>query len=281
MEEIIVRYDGESLAEHSMNLKLVAESLSGLEALVREVHDELGGKEEELALHVKGGFSKGSFEFLIGVEQVLHNNIDLLKIIGFGAPAATGTLVSYLKWLKGRKIQKITLNEQGNCKITTEDGDSKESPSYMRPLLASNSVRTAFSKIISKPLRRGGIELFETQSTENNKGERTSFVSITDDEETYFRQKNVTVIDISDTKPLDEKVITFLSVHKDKDTGWRIDYDGEALTVKMEDDMFLTKFRKGGEPDIFSNAYTVEINEIENTITLDKSYSIVKVYAPE
>lgn len=282
MEQVIFRYDGEALAEHSMNLKLVADSLQGIETLVREVHEEMGGKEEELNLQIQGGFQEGSFEFLFTLGQLLPDGIELLKIIGFGTPIAGGSLITYLEWLKGKKIQKITMTEEGNCKIQTEDGEEKVAPSYMRQLLASTSVRGAFSKIISKPLRDNGIEVFEALSTETNKVDRTQFVSVTTANEKNYRAKTTTVIDVIDNKPLDEMVVTFLTVHKDKDTNWRVeDVDGITYTVKMEDEVFLSNFRKGNESDIFVNAYVVEIVEKENTINLDKSYSIVKVYAAE
>tara|TARA_Y100000310_G_C20630340_1_gene788293 strand:- start:717 stop:1562 length:846 start_codon:yes stop_codon:yes gene_type:complete len=281
MEEVILRYDGESLSEHSMDIKLVAESLQGLETLVREVHEELGGKEEQVDIKVKGGFNEGSFEFLCTVSQFLSENIELLKIVGFGAPFAGGSLVSYLQWLKGRKIKRITLTEEGNCKIVTVDGETKESPSYMRALLASSSVRVAFNKVISKPLRSKGIELFQVLTPEQDRSEREVLASVTKDDERYFRQKQTIVEEIDSRKPPEEKVITFLSVHKDKDTGWRIDYDGDPLSVKVEDIDFRSRVSKGGEPDIFANAYTVDIQEIENIITLDKSYSIIKVYDPD
>ncbi len=281
MEEVIIRYDGEDLSNHSMDLKLVAESLNGIESLIREVYEELGGKDEGLNLQIRGGFDEGSFEFLFTIEQVLLENIELLKIIGLGLPAATGSLLGYIKWLKGRKIKKITLTEDGDCRIVTEDDDVEVTPSYMRPLLASTSIRGALSKIISKPLRRNGIEIFEAQSTEADKKDRTSYMSITEDDEKFYRQKNITVIDINDTKKIEEKVVTFLSVHKDKDTAWRIDFDGEPMTIRMGDVDFLSNVRRGGEPNIFSNSYTVDIDEMENTITLEKSYAIVKVYDSE
>lgn len=278
MEQVILRYDGEDLAEHSMNLKLVAESLCGLDDLIHEVYEEMGGVEGELDIQIKGGFQEGSFEFLMTVGQTLQDNIEVLKIIGFGLPPTAGSLVTYLKWLKGRKIDKITLTEEGNCKITTEDGEVKESASYMRPLLASTSIRNAFNKVVSKPLRNGGIEVFEALA---NSDDRTQFSAVTTAEEKHFRSQRNPVNNAVVDKPMDEAVITFLTVHKDKDNYWRIDLDGEPLTIKMEDEEFLSKFRKGNEPDIFVNAYTVEIVEKENTINLDKSYSIVKVYAPE
>ena len=281
MEEVILRYDGESLSEHSMDIKLVAESLQGLETLVREVHEELGGTEDQVSIKIKGGFNEGSFEFLFTVSQVLSENIDLLRIVGFGTPLVGGSLVGYLQWLKGRKIKRITLTEEGNCKIVTTDGEVKESPSYMRPLLASSSVRVAFNKVVSKPLRSKGIDIFEVLTTELDKSERRTLTSVTKDQERYFRQKQNIVEEIDSRKPPEEKVITFLSVHKDKDSGWRIDYDGDPLSVKIEDLEFLTRVSKGGEPDIFAYAYTVDIQEIENTITLDKSYSIIKVYDPD
>ncbi|MEL4204174.1 hypothetical protein C9E85_15365 [Plesiomonas shigelloides] len=281
MEQVILRYDGEALVEHSMNLKLVADSLQGIEALVREVHEQMGGKDEELDLQLKGGFQEGSFEFLITLGQHL-NDIELLRIIGFGTPIAAGSLMAYLDWLKGKKIQKITMTEEGDCKIVTEDREERIAPSYMRNLLASTSVRNAFSKIISKPLREGGIEVFEALSTEGNKADRTQFVAVTRDDEKSYRAKNTTVIDVVDSKPMEEMVVAFLTVHKDKDVNWRIeDVHGHQYTVKMEDEEFLTRFRRGNEPDIFVNGYTVEMVERENTINLDKSYSIVKVYRPE
>ncbi|MCS6177717.1 hypothetical protein [Shewanella baltica] len=278
MEQVILRYDGDALGDHSMNLKLIAESLSGLDDLIHEVYEEMGGTEDEIDLQIKGGFQEGSFEFLMTVGQTLQDNIEILKIVGFGLPPTAGSLLTYLQWLKGRKIDKITLTEEGNCKITTEDGEVKESPSYMRPLLASASIRTAFNKVVSKPLRGGGIEVFEAIA---NNDARTRFNSVTTAEEKYFRSQRNPVNNVVVDKPIDDVVITFLTVHKDKDTHWRIDLDGEAITIKMEDDTFLSNFRKGKVPDIFVNAYSVMIYEKENTITMDKTYSIVKVYARE
>lgn len=276
MEQVIIRYDGEKLIEHSMSLKLLSESLCGLNDLISEVYGEMGGDTSELDIEIKGGFQKGSFEFLLTITQALEAHSELLKIIGFGAPLASGSLVSYLQWLRGRKIERLTLTEEGACKIKADDGEERESPGYMRELLSSPSIRNAFEKIIAKPLKGDGITLFETLAPEG----RTTHTTVAADNSSYFRHQRNPVIDLTITRLLDETVITFLTVHKDKDHHWRIDFDGEALTVKMDDVDFLTNFRQGHEPDIFINAYTVQLVEKENSITLDKSYSIVKVLGP-
>ena len=59
MESIILRFDGEALNKHSMDLKLLADCLAGLESLITEVHEQLNGSNDELQVQVQGGFEEG------------------------------------------------------------------------------------------------------------------------------------------------------------------------------------------------------------------------------
>ena len=56
MEKVILRYDGSALAEHSMNLDVLSEALSGLNSLIKEVHHDLNGDDADLDVLVEGGF---------------------------------------------------------------------------------------------------------------------------------------------------------------------------------------------------------------------------------
>ncbi|HFM3544035.1 TPA: hypothetical protein ACG7AB_003848, partial [Escherichia coli] len=68
VEQLVVKYDGEALANHKIDLDVLTESLNGLNSLLKEVNFIVNGTGENLDVEVEP-FREGSFEYLIDVIQ--------------------------------------------------------------------------------------------------------------------------------------------------------------------------------------------------------------------
>lgn len=274
MEKVILRYDGLDLANHSMELNVLTEALSGLNSLINEVHLELNGTNEDLKVEVQGGFDEGSFEFIVNVIEA--TDIGVLAAIGFGGPVLSGGLMGAIKWLKGEKIEKLSYHQNGNCIVHKENGDTLEVHSYLNKPLASSTIRASFKKLIKAPLTKSGIDVFEVLDHQdrhiNTKSNKQNAK--------YFRSHKQPVnTNEDDDVVIDGANITFISVHSDKQSGWRIYYDDNKLTVKMSDSSFMRRIENGVSGAIFDDAFSVRlvIKNKPNSIS-EKTYTIEEVY---
>lgn len=80
-ENLIFKYDGESLKEHKIDVDVLAESLLGISNLPSEINVKLNGTADNLSIKAKP-FREGSFEFIIDVAQQPGEYLELLSIIG-------------------------------------------------------------------------------------------------------------------------------------------------------------------------------------------------------
>ncbi|EEW1921483.1 hypothetical protein KZW42_000253 [Escherichia coli] len=276
VEKLVVKYDGEALANHKIDLDVLTESLNGLNNLLKEVNIVVNGTSENFNVDVEP-FREGSFEYLIDVIQNPTQYLDVLSIIGLGATgalAAGNTLIDIIRSINGRQIRRITLTADGDCKIILEDGFEIIAPSYFRPLLSSPTIRKSLSKIIHNPLQKEGYESFKITTPQG-----VELVNVSENEIEPFRYRRVPVEQAFSEQILEDVPITFLTIHKDKNTGWRANYEDETVNVSIEDEEFLQRVRTGLEPGIFSDVYYVDLLVRENLNSLDKAYIVGRVNA--
>lgn len=274
-EQIVINYDGQALAEHKIDLDVLADSLQGLNSLLKEVNVIVNGTSDDFSVDVQP-FREGSFEYLIDVIQNPAEHLNILAIIGLtstAAAAAGRTLIDILLQIKGRQIRKMVLTAEGDCKIILEDGEEIVAPSYFRFLLSSTSIRKSLSKLIHNPLQKDGYDVFKINNASGD-----TIVAVGDDDKESFKYRSVPVERASVDREEYEVVVTFLTIHKDKSAGWRIEYNGEPVTATIEDQEFLQRVKTGREPGIFSDAYTVDLLIRENLNSLDKAYIVVRVH---
>ncbi|TMP27197.1 hypothetical protein CWB99_15890 [Pseudoalteromonas rubra] len=280
MESIVLRFDGEALNDHSMDLKLLADSLAGLESLITEVHEHLNGSTDDLKVQVQGGFEEGSFEFLLNVIETAE--ISTLAAIGLGGTFAGGGLIGALKWLGGEPIEKIARHKDGDCILKKKDGNDLVVSSHLKEAIASPSIRTAFKKLIQRPLNKEGIDVFEVlKPGASGSEQREVLVEIEKREASSFRAQSEPVKEkIKEDDVYDNARITFLTVHKDKPSGWRIHYDDTEISgVKIQDDSFIRHVQSGAGEAIFDDAYRVKlVAKYKNNSLTEKSWHIEKVY---
>jgi hypothetical protein len=270
MEKVILRYDGVALEEHEMNLDVLSEALVGLNSLIKDVHHSINGDDSDLNVSVQGGFDEGSFEFILNVIEA--TDVSTLAAIGFGSPVIAGGLIGALKWLQGEKISRISYNNTGNCLVYKENGEHIEVAGYLKDTIASASVRTSVKKLIQKPLNKDGVETFEVLDHRN----RAQFTVVEEGEAACFKShRSTTLENVDDVEIIDNALITFISVHSDKPSGWRINFDDETLIVRMSDNRF---FRRLSGEAVFDDAYRVRISAAPKPNSIEKAYTIEEVY---
>lgn len=275
-ERMILKYNGDALIEHAIDIDVLADSLTGLASLLKEINIKINGTSDNLDIKVEA-LQPGSFEFVIDVIQNPTQYIDVLSIVGIGGTAlAAGkdSLMSAMSKLEGRVIEKLSFTQDGKCKVTINEQEAFDVDPYLMPLLSSSSVRNSLSKLINTPLKKEGIDTFQVL---NEKRQEITNINKEQSKSYAYRRipvKNNTV----DKPPLEEVPITFSTIHRDRTTGWRIDLEGENESVTIKDEEFVTRVKAGLEPNLFSSAYIATLNVKEDLFTLDKTYIIDKVH---
>ncbi|EAM8454490.1 hypothetical protein SOP31_001928 [Salmonella enterica] len=275
IDKLVVKYDGPALVDHKIDLDVLIESLNGLNSLLKEVNLVVNGTSENINVEVEP-FSEGSFEYLIDIIQNPLDHLNILSIIGIGgtaALAAGNTLIELVRKINGRQIRRLTLTAEGDCKIIMDDGEEIIAPSYFRPLLASPSIRKSLSKLIHNPLQKEGYESLKISTQQG-----VELVNVHEDGIEPFRYRRVPVEQSLSERLIEETPITFLTIHKDKNTGWRVNYDDETISVSIEDNEFLQRVSTGRESGVFSDVYYVDLLIRENLNSLDKTYIVVTVH---
>ncbi|ECC7965409.1 hypothetical protein DBV52_24665, partial [Salmonella enterica] len=275
IDKLVVKYDGPALVDHKIDLDVLIESLNGLNSLLKEVNLVVNGTSENINIEVEP-FSEGSFEYLIDIIQNPLDHLNILSIIGIGgtaALAAGNTLIELVRKINGRQIRRLTLTAEGDCKIIMDDGEEIIAPSYFRPLLASPSIRKSLSKLIHNPLQKEGYESLKISTQQG-----VELVNVHEDGIEPFRYRRVPVEQSLSERLIEETPITFLTIHKDKNTGWRVNYDDETISVSIEDNEFLQRVSTGRESGVFSDVYYVDLLIRENLNSLDKTYIVVTVH---
>ena len=114
-------YDGPALASHEMDVRSLAPALLALSDIFEEANAILNGDRARVSVNVKGSFKTGCFGFDLSVSQSVMQSLlnlassqsvqsaaDIASILGFCGGSGMG-LLRVIKWIRGRKIEKIEL----------------------------------------------------------------------------------------------------------------------------------------------------------------------------
>lgn len=280
-QKILFHYDGEALNNHKMQIEAVIDSLQGTCDLLKETHLLVNGTSDELDITVQP-FNEGSFEYIVDVIQNPQAHLDILAITGLSATAIPAALMATMKQIAGRKIQRLTLNKDGDCLVHI-DGEEQPivTPSFYRELLSSKTINKAMSKIAYTPLKKEGIDSLTVSAVDSTDNETVSTVlEVSKEESKSYRASRNPVIEKRERITKHEDVpITFLTVHSDKNRDWRINnHEHEPVSVTICDEDFVKSVRNGTESNVFVNSYNVDLVETLDLATEKKTYTITSVY---
>lgn len=175
MSRFRVTYDGPALESSEMDVRELAPALLAIGDLLEASTRALCGDQVRPRVNVRGSFKTGSFgidftlatsllgrmrDLLSGNESTaLANAVTILTALGIAAPKARKGLFAVLKWLRGREIQRVQM--QDHTATLHVDGEQLEIDLSVLTLLRDVGVRQATEHVLA-PLARDGIVIFAT-----------------------------------------------------------------------------------------------------------------------
>lgn len=276
-----VTYDGPALRAHTMDVRELVPAMIAMAGLLRAASAELHGDAAEVKVSVRAGFKEGSFgidmvffqdiltqlaELFSGKEaSASANAIQILSGIGlFG-----GGLISLLRWLRGRKIERI--DQRDNRAFIFTANESIEVDLVTLRLLRNRRVRLELRNVL-RPLEADGVDSF-LASTAAGAGEL-----ITREELPLFAPPADGDVPLSDATMTGVMLKIESAVFKDGNK-WRFTDGSRSFFAAIEDSDFLARVDSGEERFGKADILVVELRQIQFAVDgeLKSEYRILRV----
>lgn len=238
-----IKYDGEALAQHSMDVKDLAPSLISFSDFLEEAYQNLHGRDKKLRVKFKANKEGSlgvdlqvvadlieSFTTFFNSKQIsaLKNFLEIVGIVG----GSTAGVIQAIKKSRGRNIKRVIQREDGpDVQIEWEDGETLTVKRDVPKLLKSVSIRENLFQF-TKPLSQEGYEEIKFENNNDLKSEK-----ILSEEQHYFE-----VPDIAEEELLDDTrraVFSISSLSFKEDNKWRLSDGSNIYPVKILDEEFL------------------------------------------
>lgn len=246
MSEFRITYDGPALETSQMDVRELAPALLAVGDLLEAATKSLCGTGVTPQINVRGSFRTGSFgidftlvtsfanrmrELFSGPDATaIANALAILGALGIAARQGGKGLFAVLKWVRGRPIQRVEVDDRSA--ILHVEGECLEIELSVLTLLRDVSVREATSRVLS-PLSRDGITVFSAGT------DREIVETVEASEIGWFvapQQQDELLID-EDRK----MVFSIVSLAFKDDNKWRL-YDGAAtIHASITDSTFLKR----------------------------------------
>jgi hypothetical protein len=271
-ESLTFVFSGPAVESGEIDVQDLAPALLAIGALVQAANSELNGDRAQIAVKVKAT-AVGSFEVNVTVVQSVLEQAkalfdfanankdgiaavnDLADLIFKGTTAAGGLgggLFALLKWLRGRKPEKITVSA-GDVQVHI--GDTVFVTNYGTIQLAESvAVREQARKVVSTisgngieslRVRRGDETLSEVQRSE------AQFFELLDEEETLADEVRTMTLQI-------------ISLSFKEDNKWRVTDGGESFGATINDDAFLTRIANNDIAFAKGDYLICEVREVQH-----------------
>jgi hypothetical protein len=253
-ETFHVLYDGPALANHEMDVRDLAPALLALGQVLEEANSAINDGRAKVQVQVRASFKTGCFGIELDLVQSLIQQAQslftqdhiasaktLLEWVGLvmGGKEGVSTLIGFMKWLRGRKIDKIVLLDNGNMKVVLDE-ESLEVESQIIELFRRSDLRKALEGVL-KPLDKDGIDKFAVV----NRTQSQEFVVIDKSERVYFTAPAPQAETLSEEEIVMN--LQLVNVAFRDDNKWRFSDGNSTFFALVEDIDFLNKVQ-GNEP---------------------------------
>ena len=237
-----VKYDGEALIDHEMDVAVLAPALMGLARLVEEATKISTGGEYNAKLKIQGNPKAGSIEIWLTVDPI--SNISQLKemLIGNSSMALANlggiiglvySVIGLLKWLRGGTPDKLKKNEDGTIDVSIRN-ETITINQYTYNLYVDFEVRRNIYKVL-EPLETDGIESFILKDDKH-------IVEVTDTELPYFISS---IVENKLNESIAETILIIEAITFKEKNKWSF-YDGsQSIKASILDENFLEEIEKG------------------------------------
>lgn len=276
-----VTYDGPALQAHMMDVRELAPAMIAMADLLKAASEELYGDKAEVRVAVRAGFKEGSF----GIDMVFFQDImtQLTELFSGREASATanafqilsgigitgGGVIALLRWLRGRKIERIE-QRQDSVTILTADESIEVDPVTLR-LFRNRRIRLELRNVL-RPLDREGID-----SLILTHGQEAGPV-ILSEEAGYFAPPADNDLPLSDTTASGVILKIESAAFKDGNK-WRFTDGSRSFFAAIEDQDFLTRIDSGEERFGKADMLVVDLRQLQYAIDgeLKSEYRIVRV----
>lgn len=246
MSDFRITYDGPALEMSEMDVRELAPALLAIGDLLTASTQTLCADKVKPQVNVKGSFKTGSFgiDFVLATDLLtkvrdlfasdsaaaIANASAILAALGLVTNKTCKGLLQVLKWLRGRKIQRVETKE--NTAILYVDDDHIEIERAVLALLRDVAVREATARML-EPLSREGITTFCAGSDD------ACSAIITSDEASWFAAPEA-----QDDLLVDEKrkmAFSIVSLAFKEDNKWRLHDGNSTISAAISDADFQRK----------------------------------------
>jgi hypothetical protein len=280
---VIVAYKGPLVDNGTMDVHDLGTALIAFGDLISECNKTLNHDDSKVAVRVNADFKTGSFE--IGLEiyrsiaaqmqsffddTVSIQDIALYVGLASGAASLIGvSLIDFIKWVRGRPIDKAKNNADGTSTIIIGDENVTIHQNILN-LYTSVPVQDSLGKVLA-PLDKDGIDSFETRDSSGNVVSK-----VNKDEKPYF---GVDEEDKEYTSTSRQDVLVKILNVSFEDLKWRLLFGNDKIYADIKDENFAADVREGriafASGDVLS--VCLEIHQVANKGIIKTNYSVLKV----
>ena len=274
-------YDGWAHDGHDIDIDVFSGSLAALSTSIKESAAVLYGRGKstpKFDIRVSRSFEEGSFGFDVSILNHAEAALFTLRTLGYvvGAGVATGTavvvgqgVIETIRKVGGRTIEAV-VQEDGAATIKV-DGEDIESEQAVADLLTNKKVRESLRDLIAGPLGRNGTSAVFIGEPGAPRDE--AIVEILEEQSDIF---DPPIVEARKVIESEELLVRFLRADVDKLAGWIVeDSDGRKITATLGDKVFLERLKSGNEPQLFSEAYRINL-EIDTTTKMGSRRVVVR-----
>lgn len=277
-----IAYDGSSIKDGSMDVRDLAPALLAVGQLFDAANRALNGSDAPpIAVNVQAT-KEGSFEIDLTVVQTFLDSMKTfltgdwvtaainLKELVFGGALTAGGLVVLIKWLRGRKPDRIEKISDDTVRITI-DGQTMDIPLKLLRLYQDVAVRKAYEELVVIPLQKDGIDEFKVLEA------RQEIASVQKGDSTYFiAPEPPSTVVVEDVR---RSAFSIVSLAFKEDNKWRLHDGNNQISATIEDADFLRRvdsnvirFAKG---DVL--VCEVKVRQVQTGQGLKTDYTVVRV----
>ena len=284
-----VLYDGPALASNEMDVRDLAPALLALGQVLEEANNALNDNKAKITVKVRASFKTGCFGIELDVLQSLSQQMQMLfstegianakqilEWIGLISGGITGVggvgfgLLRFLKWLRGRNIQRVVLLDNGLVRVEL-DNEHIHIERQVIDLYRQFKLRKALEGVL-KPLESEGIDEFAV--TDKRQTER--FMSIDKAEVRFFASPD------SEPEILSEEEVDMnlqlVNVAFREDNKWRFSDGSTSFYAQVLDHNFLRQVQ-GNEPFSSGDILKARLRRTQYLAgdTMKTEYTLLKV----
>jgi hypothetical protein len=254
-----VSYDGPEVATGRMDLRLLANAMASVAQLVDDAARISYGTDAGIRIEVSGDFRRGSFSYQIVAtalaELQAHQVKEILEYLGLITGFTGLTVVGVLKWLRGRKPDKV--QKEGNQARISAGRQSQIVNLQVAQLVVNQSIRADFEGM-TQPLERPGITVMRT----SGEAAEPPMEITRDEREAFLAPPPIAEqLDAGESRP----ILQLVSPNFRIGNKWQFAYPGEApFFAPILDKDFLIKLQRREVSFSFGDLIRVRLRTVVN-----------------